>query len=736
MPAQRTTGPSPTTRPSSRRPTPPLLGTKFLLLWLLRGYVVFLCVASASLAQEASSRNFLNIFPTYTANNEYYFQLLLSRDSSIFAGSCSIVTSRNHSLAGYNLEAGVRTVFKITNASTPLDTSYLRNTLDAAYRADVVSELMVSMAVMFLESAGELPFNRTSAIPSSYLPSSYTGFTMLVNPAFPNVPITLDMLLMHISSITEANFDLGAAQGPNGTVPSLATFVSSLFSSPTTIFSTLSQPGLSTSYSYSRTNTALVSYIVEQILAASAAYSSLSGIGEFVFAVVLPPLGLTNTFLLNRNGQYIETTYPFPSTNLLDMRPYKTIQDLTADGTATLTTYPIHASYFSDYMLYTTTADLIKLAKGVLMPGGVYYRSIGVPMLRTSISMIPISPLNANGRTPGLFFFNPNLLCSILYQAVGSMGDLPYCFFSQDTIAPGAMAFGLAATGGNNQVAVVCIPLRSETFCSVAELSFRTFIAWPTADEVTGGYQAVGLAMVNLVRFASDPQPKAPESTSTKLNGWYIFVGVVASLAVVVGAAFGADYFIQPPPPAKIVAPVMTGMGNGGMRAGTALTEGARVSNWNSGNDTGSTEEPIDGESPKDLRDTATSSSLTNSSSRPRHGSRRHPQQHRRHSTRRGNANHPRRSREMDSGEDDNENYGGATDETPYLLRSASQQGGGSSLRRRRRRQLTPTSEDENDSYATLDDGWQEHDVEMAERSSTGSQRPNPSGMLRFDAYI
>lgn len=753
------------------------LAARIALLSLL----VIVTAAQLSAAAADSSSSFFRIGDTTIADIGYYYSLLTAQDSGIFAASCGIVGPSDMDYSPFNIATGVRTRYAIPSASTAFDTSNLTNTIDTAYRANVLSDLFVTMSVMYLESAGLMPFTRTDAISSTYLPSSYSGSTVLVNAAFPDVSITLNMLLMHTSSIIDTNFNLGAAEAPSGTATTLAGFVSSLFSTAgTSIFNATAMPGRNTSYSYARTNTALVSFIVERVLAASTTYSTLSGIGEFVFGVLLPPLGLTNTFLLNSQGQYIQTTYPFSSTNTQDMRLYKAVQDLSADGTAVQTTYPIHAAYFSDYMLYTTSSDLTEIARAVFLPNGFYYSAIGSRMLATSITVGSSDARFAVGRTPGLFLFSPNLLCAILYTAVGEKGDLPYCYFDGSSIPLGATPFGMVSTGGTSQVALVCIPLvNSRTLCSIAELSFNT-TTWPSGNAATAGDRAVGLAMVNLARFASDNQPTTTTTTpapapSTRLNGWFIFVGVVASLVVVVVAAFAADYFIQPPPPAKIIAPVLTGASTG-IRAGTSLTEGARANNHSAvsaanaaaaaniaGYDEGDDDEPLGGNSPKHYRDAGTVSSSLSDPQQQQHG------QHGRHGRSRYAAaqhNGRHRTRDRDSGDEDGSNdddvaedeeYGGANDTTPYILRSINQQAGGSSLRRRRNgqrqqphvqpghgpRRLSHYESSHNrndlvssdaDSYTSHDDDdWEE---EEAERSSTGSQRPNPQGMLRFDAYI
>ncbi|KPI83350.1 hypothetical protein ABL78_7618 [Leptomonas seymouri] len=692
-----------------------MLALSMLLLLLSPSASIIPCCAVASAETSV-------VMQTSIKESSHYYKLLTAQDSSIFAGSCSIVGSGDNDFSGYNYVAGVRTRFNISTAATWLRTSSLPNTRDTAYRAGVLSDLMVSMAVMYLEATNELPFGRTGSISSTYLPSTYTSHPFLVNPGFPSVPITLNMLLMHTSSITETNFSFGAAEAPGGTAPTLDTFVSSILSPSNGIFSLTTQPGLDSSYSYSRTNTAIASYVIERVLAASTSYSTLSGISEFVFSIILAPLSLTNTFLLHRDGRYAHSTCPPTSNSCTDMRSFKAIQDVNTEGTKIQATYPIHASYFSDYMLYTTTADLVRLAKEVFLPDGFYYAAIGARMLATSQKVTATALPYITGRTPGLFRFDPNLLCETMYKAVKDPSELPPCHVEGTLISPDAAAFGMVATGGNTQVALICLPLVSnQTYCAVAALSFSTSSIWPSANSATGGSMAVGLAMASIPHLVREPYLTIMATPAPQLNGWFIFVGVVASLAVVVFAAFVADYFIQPAPPAKIIAPVMAGSGMG-MRIGTARTEDVHAASNGRGG-MGSAAELTDYESPKNPRDTATSSSLTNSSSRPHR-----PRPSGRH--RRGG---------MDS--DDEENGDGDVNyETPYLLRSANRRGGGGdeSLLRRRHHNRYDNGEGSSDdgSHSSPDDAWGGHEVEMAERASTGSQRPHPKGMLRFDAYI
>ncbi|CAG9570430.1 hypothetical protein LMJF_12_0240 [Leishmania major strain Friedlin] len=655
---------------------------------------LLLCSTSLPVAADPTIMPLLNITSTDKADPDEYYKILLSQDATILAGSTTALSSDGVAYPNLNTVKGLRSVFQVPGAPTVQRAPKRTSTALKAFRADVLSELLVAMALLYLDSTDALPFTRTAPIPSTYLPASYTGGASFVNPSFPTVPITLNMLLQHVSSLTKKGLDLRAETAPSGTVPTLSDFVSSLFSTAATTVFSASQPGLSTSYTYSHANVAIVAYVVEQVLATSTNYSALSGIGEFVFTVVMPPLQLSNTFLLNRNGHVIDATYPLRSGSSHYTVNYAARQVLDNRSTDILDSAPMDALYFSDYMLFTTGADVAKLVAEVLVPGGLYHTRLGASMLQNMVPIAVPTMRYTEARTTGLFLFSANKLCSTMYAAISYSGHAPYCRYSSATVSESAPPFGLVATSGTDELAIVCIPVVSntKTFCSIAGLSFSG-TGCSRCNAAAAGDRAVGLAMVSLAHLTSEPMP-APTSQSTAhtFNGWFVVLGVAVTLVVVVVASYITDYLIQPPPPAKIIAPVVASQM--GLRSGTAL-------NLPVGGDgaVGSSEVPVDSESPETFR---------------------------------------KNGRDHDA----EDRYSGADNEeqTPHLTRSGGPARGSSSLRRRRPRRRRHRDNGEQNpasdgSYSSADDGWGEN-LDSVDRASTGSQRPNPKGALRFDAYI
>ncbi|GET86761.1 hypothetical protein, unknown function [Leishmania tarentolae] len=668
-----------------------LLACAVLLAQLL------LCGTSPLIAADTDVTPLLRITSTDKANPEEYYMTLLSQDSTILAGSTTVLGSDGIIQPKLSIVKGLRSVDNVREASTVQNAPKRTSTASNAFRADFLSEFLVAMALLYLDSTDELPFGRTAPIPSTYLPTSYTGGATFVNPSFPTVPITLNMLLQHVSSLTESNVDPHTDTSPPGTVLTLSAFVDSLFTTATRVFSSR-QPGLSTSYAYSHHNMAIVAYVVERVLSRSTKYSTLSGIGEFVFTVVMPPLQLGRTFLLNRSGHIISAApHPFRSGNIHSTVSYAAHQVLDDSSTGIPDSAWISVPYFSNYVVFTTGADIAKLVREVLLPGGYYHTRIGSPMLQSTMPIAEPTMGYTNARTTGLFLFNMKKLCSTMYAAIAYSGNAPYCRYSSETVAESAPPFGLVSTSGANELAIVCVPVvRTEkTFCSIAELSLSSSGCCRNNAAPVGG-RAVGLAMVGLAHLTSESmpssEPSTPQVSNQTPNGWFVFLGVAATLVVVVVASYITDYLIQPPPPTKIIEPAVTGQI--GLRSGTALN--GPIGGGGVGS---SSEVPANGESPETVR-------------------------------------------ENGRGYDDDDLYSGSDKEenTPYLTRSGGPPCGSSSLRWRRPRQRRHRGNGEQNSpsdgsYYSSDDGCGDS-TDSVDRVSTGSQRPNPKGALRFDAYI
>ncbi|KAG5510203.1 hypothetical protein GH5_08309 [Leishmania sp. Ghana 2012 LV757] len=666
-----------------------------LVVRAMRFALLLICGTSVLVAANLTTALPLRSTPADNTGLRSYYDTLLAQDAAIFAGSTAVLSSDRLPYPTLTNIHRLRSVVSNVSAPTLLRTLQPTSTALRNLCADTLSEFFVVMALLYLDASGALPFARTAPIPSTYLPASYTGGAHLINPAFPTVPITLEMLLLHVSSITENGLELGAVPNDAVAAPTLSASLDSLFSITGTTMFRPQQPGLPASYTYSCTNVALISYVLEQILAESAEHSMLSGVGEFIFGVVLAPLQLESTFLLKRNGQIVDaTSHPFTGASRRNRLHNAARQGLHSRGPDTLENYPIRAASFADCTLFTTSADMATLVAEVLMPGGLYHTQMGAEMLLSTVPVaVPAMPF-VDARATGLFLFNATNLCPTMRSAILYSGNAPHCHYTSLTVSDSAPPFGLVASGALNELAIVCIPVVSSnsTLCSVAALSLRE-AGTRSGSAATTGNRAVGLAMASLAHWTSEPARAlaTPMSQSPKqrFNGWFVLLGVVVTLLVVVVASYITDLVIQPPPPAKIIAPAATDQIR--LRNGTTLT--ASTGGGGRLRAVSDTDELVDSESPKAFRENG-----------------------------RG-----------DNGE--NAYSGSNEDETPYPMRS-----GVSSLRRPRRLQRRyrddrEASAADNDSYSGDDGRWGDN-LDNVDRSSTGRQRPHPKSALRFDAYI
>ncbi|ORC85813.1 uncharacterized protein TM35_000321280 [Trypanosoma theileri] len=470
-------------------------------------------------------------------------------------------------IAKEGMDASSLTVFgnrSIIGVTTPM-------TPTISFRTNTLSELFIDMTVVYLERQEVLPFSRSQAIPREFLPPPFNTTIAFQNPLFPNAVISLNTLLMHTSSFTEAGFTAGAAQTP-GPVMSLTSFVeSTLANSGTSGLWGTAQPGLASSYQYSRLNTALVTYILEKvILKLEGVETSLA---TFVQNTFITPMGLRGTFLVDTTGTAPAPNYPPNSVSLLTAN---TVQDVTSDGKGIPSSVIIHAAYASDYMYYTTVLDLVKLAGEVFLGG--QFASLGPMLKNDTISLVSSSSSstgNSNSNLPGVisrsvgvYGFDPKQLCQIT-----SLGGI--CQFESDIDL-----YGWIVGGEYNQVALLCTAEK----CAAAEVSFPS-------STVTSYSRLVELALSSLVEVKENPKLEGGE-----LYPLYVFIGVLSTIIVVVVVSYIADYVIRPAPAAaplpvnKVALPTNTAAAGG---AATTTMDTVEMNNINNNNNMQGVSSPV-----------------------------------------------------------------------------------------------------------------------------------------------
>ncbi|ESL07979.1 hypothetical protein TRSC58_04326 [Trypanosoma rangeli SC58] len=458
------------------------------LLWLLCAVAAvcfFPALALADLTQIAA-----------------YFDAIRKADAGIFAGAV-VTWDKNGIDAGATMALGSRAVVGKTIPMTPA----------TSFRTNALSELFVDMAVANLESTNVLPFLRKQTIPPEFLPPPYNT-TAFQNPLFPAALVSLDTLLLHTSSLTEAGFGSGAAQTPATVVENTA-FVESVFSKAQNggLWGTV-EPGLGSSYCHSRLNTALVTYILDKVLAAR---NPPISVATFIQNTFISPMGLSETFLLDHEGNVSAPAYPSGSAVSLAGRA---VQDVAADGRGVSPSVTIHAAYTADYMYYTTTIDLAKLAYELFLGG--HYTVVGEAL---KAGAVPIdggkgAEPGVVSRSLGVYGFDPALLCEKVQMN-------RTCDFGDEV-----QLYGWAVTGDRNQVALLC----REDKCVAAEVSyFKT-------NTFSASY-GLELAMTPFIQSEGSNLPQGGQ-----LHALYVFIGVMATIIVVVIASYTVDYMAQRAP--------------------------------------------------------------------------------------------------------------------------------------------------------------------------------------------
>ncbi|RNF18382.1 uncharacterized protein Tco025E_04528 [Trypanosoma conorhini] len=459
------------------------------LLWLLCAVAAVCLFPATALARLAEI--------------DAYFDAIRRGDAGVFAGA--VVTWGGDGVdATATTALGSQAVVGKTIPMTPA----------ASFRANTLSELFVDMTVVYLENTSALPFLRMQTIPPEFLPPPYNATVAFQNPLFPAAVVSLATLLLHTSSLTEAGFQSGAVQTP-GTVESNTAFVERVFADAADgdLWGTV-EPGLGDSYRHSRLNTALVTYILDKVLAAGHPPTSAAA---FIQNTFLSPMGLSETFLLDHEGNVPAPAYPAGAAASLTGRA---VQDVTADGTAVAPSVTIHAAYTADYMYYTSALDLAKLAYELFLGGR--YTVVGEALKSGTVSLRK-SKRTAPGvvsRSLGVYGFDPALLCEEVHLNRS-------CDFGD-----GVQLYGWAVTGERNQVTLLC----RKDKCVAAEVSYFT-------TDVPPDPYGLGLAMSSLTQRGGPPQLEGGG-----LYPLYVFIGVMATIIVVVAGSYVADYMVQPAP--------------------------------------------------------------------------------------------------------------------------------------------------------------------------------------------
>lgn len=458
-----------------------------------------------------------------------FYDSLVAADPTVIFGSAVLV---NMSSTGPQLTPDDAVAFR--RAGLVGTTSTMPAPRSIAFGVNTLSEMWTVLVALHLAKNGLLHLH--ASIPNLWLPAALSSSPSLINPAFPTVPITIQHLMTHTSTLTEVGFASGYNTTP-GSVGTLDEFVEDLFHVyGDEIFSTSTAPGDGATFRFSRTNIALLGYIINKVIAAT----EPGGIGAYMFTNIIQPLGMFNTFVLDRHGQL--GNRPYPEGITYDWLPEISLQDLSDDGTSVVNTRRITAAFIADCMFYTTTSDLFYLLQGLFLPKGLFTHTLGKQLRANAVAVNDAALPYVTHRANGLYLFNITRLCEEM--AVDPHAATPPCSFP-----PGTPSYGLMASGPFNQVALVCVEGTSSS-CSGASVSY-----YHHADRMFNSSVYIRNYALSL-SLASITSAMDAGTADGGIQGIFVFTGVFATIVVVLLSSYIADYLIQPAPPLNVIVPV------------------------------------------------------------------------------------------------------------------------------------------------------------------------------------
>ncbi|CUF13614.1 beta lactamase-like protein, putative [Bodo saltans] len=415
-------------------------------------------------------------------------------------------------------------------------------TTDRCFHMNTMGELFVVLAALQLQQDFAFATTLDDTLNTAYTPSNLT-FTNPKN----GYNISYKQLMQHTSSILDTSFATFATTS-SSTVTSLSTFLSSYFVTVTSgvpalnsaVFSS-SQPGLATSYSFARANTALLSFILENVIAdKNVGFTSLA---DYITATFLAPMGMSSTFFLT-NASYpglttipsFTGTYPSMATsnNTVSAAYYS---GCVIDQMSTVTT--LHPAIFADYMGFTTGGDLVRMVKGLFF--STTFSTI-VSLMRdiVSISTSVARFSGQSGQGLGLQYFNGDTVCasakgtSVVSTCTVSNATTIYGYLSNRAYMENGF---LCTNTGSTTYGLVCVVTSIlHTSSSTRGPANVMAMAAVTYQDLVGNVTVTGVP-------AATPVPAQVQSD---WFGVYCFLGVYLTLLGTYFGTLALQWLFQP----------------------------------------------------------------------------------------------------------------------------------------------------------------------------------------------
>lgn len=432
--------------------------------------------------------------------------------------------------------------------------------LDTPVRLGAVSELLVVAAALLIPAIAK---GLNQPVDNKYLPHKASN-VVLRNPAYPNQDITYKMLMQHTSSISEPGY-AGYALSASCTVTGVCggtqaedfrTFVENVFSTSTSTLGTTTfdpavfgsqMPGAVNSYSHSRLNTALLAYVIDDMIKQGAVTvnSQVQTVGSFIEEQILVPLGMASTFYLLQDGSV-------PKLTNQAIGQYEKAKVSEYDQSGTADARYVHSNYPGDVMQFSSSLDIgFRLASVLLAPPlsttgdcePVLLCQVGRLMRSNQLTVTsPSHPLQV-GQGLGVVFYDPEAVCA---QTVAT-GLFSKCPLTSSHTLWGFVSGGMAGVDRTSIPGILCTDgaagASERASCVSVMQAVRYNQATPT--DTLSNFAMAGAAFQTTFGEAESPLVTR-SSDDDDLYGLWVFFGVVGTVGFVLVASYFTEFLIQP----------------------------------------------------------------------------------------------------------------------------------------------------------------------------------------------
>eukprot|EP01063_Lacrimia_lanifica_P042040 TRINITY_DN9972_c0_g1_i1.p2 TRINITY_DN9972_c0_g1~~TRINITY_DN9972_c0_g1_i1.p2 ORF type:complete len:522 (+),score=194.27 TRINITY_DN9972_c0_g1_i1:66-1631(+) len=467
-------------------------------------------------------------------------------------------TKKNPSLVATTVLTALKGKTQLSNSrafgarSSTTSAASAEMALDTEVRIGSMAEMLVVAAALTVPEIAQTP---NAQIPTEYLPNKVDEV------------ISYQSLMQHTSGLIDPQ---GTASDYNskleepqcnwvtgecvdnsfGQADWFATWMKNTFAVTTAgkLSRTLRDPEQTGEYRFAHLNTALLAYVLDQMVIQMeiTVKNSAKGVAALIYEAVIQPLGMSNTFY-----QDLRTIVPLRGNEALSATLSSMLYEYEGSKQITMT----HPNGYADVMLFSNTFDIMRFANGLLatkegacVASSATLCGVG-QMMRDKVFRVQALGQNTRSfhiqQSLGIQYFSPSVICAELT----SSGVFEKCPLDDTDSVWGYITGGEGrGTDRTTIAAVLCTDasgLTEHPSCTVVLQGHKKQLNAGALDPKS----AVAMAAAAMqVTFGDTPVATSVGSDSNDLYGLWVGFGVFGTIIFVIAASYLTEFLIQPPP--------------------------------------------------------------------------------------------------------------------------------------------------------------------------------------------